>query len=461
MNWRTEKDSFGGLKVPSGAYWGAHTQRSLDTFRISSRKLPWCLTEALIIVKKAAAAANSRTGSLEKRKADAMMKACDEILSGRFKDQFLIDAYQAGAGTSQNMNANEVIANRAIELLRGKKGDYTTIHPNDHVNMSQSTNDVFHTAMHISAFTQIQKELLPSLKVLESSISKKSKEFMHIPKSGRTHLKDAVPVTLGQEFSGYAETARKSIKRTAQASEYLSELNIGGTAVGTGLNAGKEYKAIVLDWINRLTGIKFRHAGNTFEATQSADACVFVSSALKTLAVSLTKIANDLRLLDSGPAAGLHEITLPPVMAGSSIMPGKVNPSVPEMVNMACFQVMGNDECITHAGSAGQLELNAMMPVIALNLLDSIEILSNASAVFAEKCIDGIKANKEKCLEYLEKNPVIATALAPHIGYDKAAEVVKEAYEKGLPIREIVLRKRLLDKKELDKILDYRKMAGI
>lgn len=461
MRFRVEKDSLGRLKIPEDAYWGIHTQRALETFKVSRRSLPWELTSALVTIKKAAAMANMRAGRLDRKKAVAISKACDEILAGKFYDQFPLDAFQAGAGTNQNMNANEVIANRSIELLGGRKADYSIIHPNDHVNMSQSTNDVFHSAMNMAAFIQTRRILLPSVKSLEKALLSKSKEFADIVKSGRTHLKDAVPVTLGQEFSGYAEMAAKSARRISEASHYLLELNIGGTAAGTGLNAGKEYRAFVLEEINRLTGMKFRHADNMFEATQSADACVAASSALRGLATSMIKICNDLRLLDSGPVSGLHEITLPPVMAGSSIMPGKVNPSIPEMANMACFQAIGNDACIVHAGSAGQLELNAMMPVMALNLLGSIEMLSNASRILAERCIPGITANRDKCLQHLERNPVIATALAPHIGYEKAAEIVKEAYESGRPIRDIILGKRLLPKKQLDRILDFKKMAGV
>jgi len=456
---RVERDSLGSIEVPVEAYYGAQTQRAVENFPVSGITLQRKFIRAQAIIKKAAAITHTFTGRLDKAKGEAIVEACSEILEGKFYDEFVVDVYQAGAGTSQNMNVNEVIANRANELLGGEKGDYSFVHPNDHVNMAQSTNDTIHVATHIAALEAIEKELIPVLEDLEEQLEIKAKEFDHILKSGRTHLQDAVPMRLGQEFGGYASMIRHGIRRVRNASNALRELNIGGTAVGTGLNAEPEYIRRVVKEISVLASVEFRNAENMFESTQNMDASVEVSGALKTLAVSLIKIANDLRLLSSGPNTGIAEIVLPPVQPGSSIMPGKVNPVMAEMLNMVAFQVIGNDATITLAGQAGQLELNVMMPVIAYNLIHSIEILTGGVRAFTERCVKGIEANEETCREYLERNPVVVTALSPYIGYDKAAEIAKKAYKERRTVRSIVLEMRLFSEEELEKILDLRRLT--
>ncbi len=458
MEYRIEKDYLGEVNVPKNAYYGVQTARAVQNFPVSVLRLQKRFIIAQAIVKKAAALANMNSGKLDKKIGNAIAEACDEIISGKLIDQFVVDAYQAGAGTSQNMNANEVIANRAIEILGSEKGNYRLVHPNDHVNMAQSTNDVIHSTIHVAAVQGISG-LMPMLEKLQGGLEKKSEEFSGIVKSGRTHLMDAVPVTLGQEFSGYAAMIKQNMRRIKNATEAVKELGIGGTAVGTGLNAGSAYSKQVVREINNITGLGFRNADNMFEAMQSTDAILELSASLRSLAASLTKIANDLRLLSSGPSTGLNEIALPAVQPGSSIMPGKVNPVMAEMLNMVCYQVMGNDTTISNATSAGQLELNVMMPVIAYNILNSIEILTNGIDAFTERCVNGIKANEEKCREYLEKNPIAVTALNPYIGYEKAAEVAKRAYGEGKTIRQVVLEMGLLPEDKLDKILDYKKMT--
>ena len=457
---RIEKDFLGEAKVPSEVYYGVQTFRAVENFPISGYRLPREFIRAQGIIKFSAAKANMMVGKLDGKIGDAILEASKEVIDGKFDSSFVVDVFQAGAGTSQNMNANEVIANRAIELLGGKKGEYSMVHPNDHVNMAQSTNDTIHVAIHISALESIVRDLLPSLKILYTALRKKSEEFSDIVKIGRTHLQDAVPITLGQEFGGYASMIEHGIARIEKGSENLRELNFGGTAVGTGLNAPPKFAELAIGEVTSLTRIQFTKASDMFEATQSLDAAVEASSALKVLATSFTKIANDLRLLSSGPAAGLGEIILPSVQPGSSIMPGKVNPSIAEMFNMVAMQIISNDLCVLLAGQAGQLELNVMMPVAAWNLLTAIRIAANASRVFSEKCIQGISANENVCMRYAEMSSQLATALSPKIGYEKAAEIAKKSVATKRPIREIAREMTSLSDTDLDFLLDVRKMTS-
>lgn len=459
-NYRVEKDFLGEVKVPLDAYYGVQTFRAVENFPISGLRLPREFIRAQGIIKYSAAVANMEVGRLDKKIGDAITKAATEVIEGKFDSSFVVDVFQSGAGTSQNMNANEVIANRAIELLGGVRGNYKLVHPNDHVNMAQSTNDTIHVAIHIAALECIVRELLPALKQLLASFKKKAQEFEDVVKIGRTHLQDAVPITLGQEFSGYASMIEHGIGRVERASENLKELNFGGTAVGTGLNAHPRFTELAIKQVNSLTKLDFRRASNMFEATQNLDAAVEAAAALKVLAVSFTKIANDLRLLSSGPAAGIGEILLPSVQPGSSIMPGKVNPSIVEMFNMVAMQMIGNDLTVTLAGQAGQLELNVMMPVTAWDLLTSIRIAANASRVFAERCVDGITANMEVCRKFAEMSSQLSTALSPKIGYEKAAEIAKKSVATKRSIREIAKEMTALSDKELDELLDIKKMTS-
>jgi aspartate ammonia-lyase len=458
--YRIEKDFLGEVKVPIKAYYGVQTLRAFHNFPISGLRLPREFIWAQGIIKFSAAKANSQLGLLDSKIANAIMQAANEVIEGRLDSSFIVDVFQAGAGTSQNMNANEVIANRALELLGERLGNYKIVHPNDHVNMAQSTNDTIHVAIHISSLEAVTKNLLPSLSILENSLSKKAEQFKDIVKIGRTHLQDAVPLTLGQEFSGYASMIDHDIRRIKQASLSLRELNFGGTAVGTGLNAHPRFSELAIKEVNSLTGLDFKRAENMFESTQNLDAVAEVSSILKVLAVSFIKIANDLRLLSSGPSAGLGEINLPTVQPGSSIMPGKVNPSVAEMFNMIAFQVIGNDLAVAMAGQAGQLELNVMMPSAAWNILESIKIASNAARVFAELCVDGITANEQILRRYAEMSSALATALSPKIGYEKAAEIAKKAVATRRSIKEIAEETSGLSKEELDRLLDLKKMTS-
>ncbi|MEE9594762.1 MAG: class II fumarate hydratase [Candidatus Hydrothermarchaeales archaeon] len=458
---RVEKDTLGKVKVPLEAYYGPQTQRARENFSVSGIRLQRKFIRAQGILKEAAAKANTKLGVLDEKKGKAIMRAAREVSDGRFDEHFVVDVYQSGAGTSQNMNANEVIANRAIEIVGGEIGNYALVHPNDHVNMAQSSNDTIHVAMHISAVEAMKMELIPALDDLRRALRKKSREFNDIVKPGRTHMQDAVPITLGQEFSGYAAMAKKGIKRLKAAEDSLREINMGATAVGTGLNTHPDFAPTSVREISRITGLSFRLPDNPFEAAHNTDAAVEASGALKTVAVGLTKMANDLRLLSSGPRAGLGEITLPAVQPGSSIMPGKVNPVMAEMLNMACFQVMGNDATISYAGQAGQLELNVMMPVIAYNLLNSIEILAGAVRAFTERCIKGITADAERCAELADRSMALATALAPKIGYERAAEVAKKAYTKGKSVKEVAIKEGLITEKEAKKLLDPKKMTKV
>ena len=457
---RIEKDSLGSLRVPEKVYYGIQTQRAVDNFQISGLRLPARFVKAQGIVKLAAVRANRSLGLLDRKLASAIEKAALEVIKGIHDRCFVVDAYQAGAGTSQNMNANEVIANRAIEILGGKRGDYSLVNPNDHVNMAQSTNDTIPTAMYISAFGALKEDMIPALTGLRDALSKKAEEFDKIVKAGRTHMQDAVPMRLGQEFGGYAVAVGNDIERIQHASNALLLLPVGGNAVGTGINAHKRFKSAVLKEIKKITEIEFKSSLNSFESIQNVMPALEVSSSLRGAAVTLTKIANDIRLLSSGPRTGFAEIILPAVQPGSSIMPGKVNPVMAEMLNMVCYQVMGNDTTIACAVQASQLELNVMKPLIAYNLLFSIEILSKGVDTFSKKCVRGIKADAKRCRELAESTLAMATALNPIIGYAAAAGVSKEAYNTGKTVKEVVIEKGILKKKEADRLLDPMRLTG-
>ncbi|MBS7627287.1 class II fumarate hydratase, partial [Candidatus Bathyarchaeota archaeon] len=414
---------------------------------------------ALAIVKLAACKANWKLGLLDERKANAIAQAAWEVVEGRFDDMFPLDVFQTGSGTSTNMNMNEVIANRAAEILGGRKGDSSLVHPNDDVNMSQSTNDVFPTAIHLASLKALRENLLPNLEALALTLRRKATEFEDIVKPGRTHLQDAVPVTLGQEFGAYATMIDEGIRRIRRVENSLAELPIGATAVGTGLNADPRFAQFAIEEINRITGLNFRMAKDRFEALMARNACVELSGALRGIAISFMKIANDLRLMASGPRTGLAEIELPALQPGSSIMPGKVNPVVPEVVCMVAAQILGKDLTIAIAGQSGLLELNVMMPIIALNLLESIELLANAARLLGGKCIAGIKANRKRCLEMAERSLALVTALTPIIGYEKAAMIVHKAIEEEKSLREVVIEEGLLTEEEAQEILDPRRLV--
>ncbi|MDI6803602.1 MAG: aspartate ammonia-lyase [Bacteroidota bacterium] len=449
QSFRLEKDSLGEKHISKDSYYGIQTQRALENFPISNLKAHKVFIESYLLIKKAAAIANKKCNVLDKKIADAIILACDEILSGKFIDQFVVDVYQAGAGTSFNMNVNEVIANRALELTGAEKGNYSLINPNDHVNMSQSTNDTYPTAMRVAALEKL-KTFIAALIKFQIVFNEKSVEFASVIKSGRTHLQDATPISLGQEFSGYASVLKKHIENITDSKKYFLELGLGGTAVGTGINTPKDYRDVVIVELQKLTGMEFKKADNCFEAMQSMFPFVHLSNAYANLSLDLIRIANDLRLLSSGPMTGLAEIKLPTVQPGSSIMPGKINPSIAEMLNMVCFQVIGNNTTISLAAQAGQLELNVMMPVINYNLLQSIEILTNAITVFSEKCVKGIEANKERCKNYAEQSISIATLLSPNIGYLKTAELAKEALEKNITVKKLVIEKGIMTETDFD-----------
>ncbi len=456
---RTEKDPLGEVQIPAGAYYGAQTKRALDNFPISGIRFQRRFIRALGIIKLSAAKANVELGLLDRKKGEAIAKAAQEVFEGKLDDQFPLDIFQTGSGTSTNMNANEVIANRAIEILGGKRGDKSLVHPNDHVNMCQSSNDVFPTAIHIAALEAIETLLIPALRSLRRALDAKAKEFKDVVKASRTHLQDAIPITLGQEFSGYAAMISNGIRRLDKVKESLSEVPLGGTAVGTGLNAHPKFAETALKHVKEITKLSFKKARNTFEAMQSKDSTVEASGAIRTVAVSLMKIANDLRLLSSGPFTGLGEIELPAVQPGSSIMPGKVNPVIPEAVNMVAAQIFGNDVTITIAGQSGQLELNIMMPVLAYNLIQSIELESNAARVLAEKCVRGITADATRLRKYAESSLALITAIAPSIGYDKAAKVARKAVRERKTIPQIIIEEGILSKEKLAKILDVKKLT--
>jgi len=450
---RIERDSLGPVEVPKKAYYGAETARAIQNFPISGiRPLPEFI-HASVLVKKAAAEANMKVGLLDRKIAHAIISAADEVLEGKWLDQFVVDVYQAGAGTSHNMNTNEVLANRAIEIMGGRLGDYSLVNPHDHVNMGQSTNDTYPTFIRVACII-LSDPLIRAIEDLISALESKAKEFDQIIKSGRTHLQDASPIRLGQEFAAYAGCVSDDLKRITASRHKLLELNLGGTAVGTGLNADPEYVRLAVENLKRYTGFEFRVARNFAALMQSMTDFVEFSGALRALSVDLIKIANDLRLLSSGPATGIGEISLPAVQPGSSIMPGKVNPVIAEMLNMVCFEVLGNDHTITFAAQAGQLELNVMMPVIAYDLTQSIFILTNAIRTFTARVVKGIKPNADRCATLLSRSSAIALALNPFIGYDRAAEVAKEAMDRGVPLQQVVIEKGLLSEEQLKKILD-------
>jgi aspartate ammonia-lyase len=455
---RIERDPLGELPVPADAYYGIQTQRAVQNFPISGLHAPDDLVTATVLVKKAAAEANMATGRLDRRIGEAIVRAADEVLSGRFRDQFVVDVYQAGAGTSHNMNTNEVLANRAAEILDEPRGRYTVVHPNDHVNMGQSTNDTFPTATRLALLLRVG-DLVKAARDLARAFGNKSEEFGHVLKVGRTHLQDAVPITLGQEFSGYQGCLERAADWIETAANELRELNLGATAVGTGLNAGDQYVERAIANLSRDTGLTLQPAKNLFRVTQSMGDVVAYSGSLRRLAVELGKIASDLRLLSMGPRAGLSEITLPAVQPGSSIMPGKVNPSVPEMVNQVCFQAIGCDATVAAAAEAGQLELNVMMPVIAWNAIHASTILREAMIALRTRTVEGIEANAGRCRELLDRSTAAATALSPYIGYAATADIAKEAVRTGKPIREIVLERGLLDANRLDAILSVEAMT--
>ncbi len=459
MKFRIERDPLGDVRVPSEAYYGAQTQRAVENFPISGLTAFPELIVATVRIKKAAAEANLALGRLPRDVAGAIVRAADEVLEGKLRDQFVVDVYQAGAGTSHNMNTNEVLANRATELLGGKRGEYTQVHPNDHVNMGQSTNDVFPTATRL-ALLSLVGPLLESAAHLSRGLSDKSRSFADVLKTGRTHLQDAVPITLGQEFGGYAANVEHAAEQVADAAKQLLELNLGSTAVGTGLNAGDDYTARAIDRLKAYTDQPVRPAANRFRVTQSMGDVLAFSSALRRLAVEANKVSSDLRLLSSGPRAGLAEIQLPSVQPGSSIMPGKVNPSVPEMVNQVCFQVFGCDAAVLAASDAGQLELNVMMPVIAWNAIHATRILTNAMRVLHDRCIAEIRADEEQCRALLDRSTALATALSPYIGYATTAEIAKASVSTGRPIRELVRERQLLPDDQLDEVLSADAMTS-
>lgn len=452
MKMRKEKDSLGIKLVPANAYYGVETARAIENFPISGLRFHPAFLWALAMIKKACARANLSLHRLDGRRAKAIIKAADEILAGKFKDQFPTDAIQSGAGVSAHMNMNEVITNRALEILGRKKGDYGYLHSHDHVNMGQSTNDVVPTALRLATL-KLVRDFAVSTGALEKSFARKAVEFKKIVKAGRTHMQDATPITLGQEFSGWARQLEKSRKRVEMLAENLLELGIGGSAVGTGLNTTVAYRNLVIKNLKSQTGFPVRTAANLFEVMQSDADLAGVSGGLRTYAYALIQICNDLRLLSSGPKTGFAEIHLPARQPGSSIMPGKVNPVMPEVATQAAIQVIGNDQAIAVGAGAGQLELNVMRTVVLHNLLESLEILKNATHVLRIFCIDGITADKERCLEYAETSYGIAAALNPHIGYSKAAQCVKESVSTGKPLRQVVLEKGYLGAKDLDKIL--------
>jgi len=458
MQFRTERDPLGELDVPADAYYGIQTARAVANFRISDLRAPAELVVATVLVKRAAAEANEALGRLDTRIAGAIVQAADEIRGGALRDQFVVDVYQAGAGTSHNMNTNEVIANRAAEILGGARGEYTLVHPNDHVNMGQSTNDVYPTATRL-ALLMGMRPLVDAARGLASALQEKAGAFAHVLKVGRTHLQDAVPMTLGQEFGGYAACIERGADDVEQAAEQLKELNLGATAVGTGLNAGEDYTRLAVSNLSRALAVDLVPAANRFRVTQSMGDVVAYSGAMRRLAVELSKVASDLRLLSSGPRAGIAEVILPAVQPGSSIMPGKVNPSIAEMVNQVCFQVIGCDGTVCAAAEAGQLELNVMMPVIAWNALHASKILCGAMEALEILCVDGIEADDARCRELLDRSTAVATALSPYIGYAKTAEIAKESVKTGKPIRELVLERKLLDPKQLDAILSVEEMT--
>lgn len=459
-NVRIESDTFGEIAVPSDRYWGAQTQRSLQNFRIGEEKMPQPLIKAMAVIKKSAAQVNNKLGKLDSKLTDTICKAAQEIIDCKLDGNFPLAVWQTGSGTQTNMNINEVISNRAIEILGGTMGSKKPVHPNDHVNMSQSSNDTYPTAINVAAVCEINLSLLPALKKLENALAQKVKSFSKIIKIGRTHLQDATPLTLGQEFSGYKTQISYGIERVKATIKRLSYIAQGGTAVGTGLNAPKGFAVAIAKQISQETGFKFQTAPNKFEALAANDAIVETSGALNILAVSLMKIANDIRLLGSGPRCGIGEIMLPENEPGSSIMPGKVNPTQCEALTMVCTQVMGNHTTITIAGSNGHFELNVFKPVLAYNLLQSIRLLADSMMSFVDHCLIGIQVNEDRVKKLLHESLMLVTALNPHIGYDKAAKIAKNAHKKGITLKESALELKLLTAKQFDDWVKPEKMLG-
>ena len=457
---RREHDPLGELEVPESALYGVQTMRARLNFPISGlRPLP-SFVRATVWIKRAAALTHRETGRLEARLADAIVRAADEVLAGEHQEQFVVDVYQAGAGTSHNMNANEVLANRANELLGSRRGTYAPVHPNDHVNMAQSTNDVIPTAIRLASLALVAP-LLQAFRGLHDAFAAKGREFDDVLKSGRTHLQDAMPIRLGQELTAYAGAIDRNLRRIEQSADYLRDLGIGGSAVGTGVNVEPEYPALMIRHLRSVSGLDLREGADRVLLMQSMGDVAAFSAQLRTLALDLSRIASDLRLLASGPRTGLDEVRLPAVQPGSSIMPGKVNPSIPEMVNQVCFQVIGNDVCVAVAAEHGQLELNVMMPVIAYNVLLSMEILTNAARVLDERCVRGIEANRDQCAYWLERSAALATALAPQIGYARAAEISKQSVQENVLIRDLVKRDKVLPTEQIEDVLDLRRMTEI
>jgi aspartate ammonia-lyase len=449
---RVERDLLGTLEIPDDAYYGIHTLRAFYNFNVSGRRVHPELIKAIAVIKQAAADANMTIDRLDRKIGDAIYQAASEVAQGEFLDQFIVDAMQGGAGTSTNMNVNEVIANRAIEILGGKKGDYALVHPIDHVNMGQSTNDVYPTAIRIAAI-RLLKRLSESCAVLQGALQKKEALFSGILKVGRTQMQDALPIILGQEFGAYAEAVSRDRWRLYKVEERLRQVNLGGTAIGTSVNTERRYIYLVIERLRSLTGLGLARAENMVDVTQNADVFVEVSGLIKAAAVTLIKISSDLRLLSSGPRAGISEIRLPDLQAGSSIMPGKVNPVMPEMVTQVSYQAISNDFAISMAAQSGQLELNAFLPLIADNLLSSIEMLSSAMKLFSERCIEGIEANEKRCAELLENSVSWVTVLVPKIGYERASELAKKALEKGISLKQAILEEKIMEEKEIDGLL--------
>ena len=458
---RIETDPLGELAVPADALYGVQTLRALQNFPISGLRPLEPFVIAQVWIKKAAAMTHKETGRLDIRRADAIIAAADEVLAGQHRDMFVVDPYQAGAGTSHNMNVNEVLANRANELLGGTRGSYTPVHPNDHVNMAQSTNDTIPTNIRLAGLRQLP-QLLASLDGLRDALAAKGLQFDHIVKAGRTHLQDAMPIRLGQEFAAYAGTLERCRKRIAEAADYLNDLGIGGSAVGTGVTVEPQYPALMNRHLKEISGIDtLRIGADRIQLMQSMGDAAAFSASLRGLALDLSKISSDLRLMVSGPRTGLDEIMLPAVQPGSSIMPGKINPSIPEMVNQVCFQVIGCDTTVAIAAEHGQLELNVMMPVIAHNVLLSMMILTNAMTTLSEKCVQGITANADMCAYWVERSAALATALMPQIGYAKAAEISKQSVREGVLIRDLVTRDQLIPADDIAGVLDLRRMTEI
>jgi aspartate ammonia-lyase len=457
---RTEKDPLGTREVPADALYGVQTVRARENFPISGLAPLWPFVMAQVWIKKAAALTHKETGRLDARLADAIVRAADEVLAGEHTDQFVVDPYQAGAGTSHNMNVNEVLANRANELLGGQRGTYTPVHPNDHVNMAQSTNDTIPTNIRLASLSQLDG-FVKAFEGLRDALAAKGREFDDVVKAGRTHLQDAMPIRLGQEFTAYAGSIDRGIRRVQQAADYLRDLGIGGSAVGTGVTVEPEYPALMNKHLTAITGLALRIGQDRIQLMQSMGDAAALSASLRVLALDLSKIASDLRIMVMGPRTGIDEIKLPAVQPGSSIMPGKINPSIPEMVNQVCFQVVGLDTTVSVAAEHGQLELNVMMPVIAFNLLLSMRILTNAAKVLNEKCVAGIEANRDMCAYWVERSAALATALMPHIGYAKAAELSKQSVKEGVLVRDMVKRDKLLPADQIDDVLDLRKMTEI